>query len=67
MVSIPLERIRAEAKTFKFWRTVALAIAAVLFFVGWVTGKVFSLLWFVAAWCFAAVRIGWRDARRKDA
>lgn len=63
MVSIPLERIKTEAGQLKFWRTVVLVIAAVLFFVGWLVAKVFVVLWGALTWSFAAVKIGWQDAR----
>ncbi len=63
MVSIPLERIRAEASQLKFWRTVVLVIAAVLFFAGWLVGKAFLLVWAALTWSFAAAKIGFLDAR----
>jgi len=39
---------------------VATPLAAVLYAVGWVAGKV-SL---AAAWCWSAMAVGWDEARR---
>jgi hypothetical protein len=39
--------------------TALLVLASVLWFLGWVVGKV----WLVIAWSCAAVKVGWMDAR----
>ena len=41
------------------WRGVLIALAGVLWLVGWLVGKV-SL---VVVWAFVAVKVGWLDAR----
>lgn len=60
---VPLDKITAEARAINFVRTLLTLIAGVLFASGWVAAKVCQGLWFVAAWTFAAVRVGWREAR----
>jgi hypothetical protein len=59
-----VDRVSAEAKQVHFWKTVLLAIAAVLFGLGWLIGKTFTVLWLVCTWTFAAVREGFREARK---
>lgn len=58
------ERIAVEARQVHFWRTVLTVIAGLLYGVGWVTYRSLSGLWFAAAWCGAAVKVGWVEARR---
>lgn len=60
---VPLDKITAEARAINFVRTLLTLIAGVLFTVGWVAAKICKAVWFVAAWTFAAVRVGWREAR----
>lgn len=60
---VPLERITAEARAISFVRTLLTMIAGILFGLGWVIAKTVQGVWFVAAWTFAAVRLGWREAR----
>ena len=55
-----LEDLEAKAREVKPGRAVLTVIAAVLFGVGWVTARVFSVLWLGAMWCGVAVREGWR-------
>lgn len=57
------QRITAEARETHFWRTVLTVVAGLLFGLGWITYKTFAALWFVAAWCGAAVKVGWQEAR----
>jgi hypothetical protein len=51
------ERITREALT---------VIAGLLFGIGWVAYKALAAIWFVLAWCAAAVKVGWREARAAD-
>jgi len=60
------ERITIEARQTHFWRTVLTVIAALLFGVGWLSFKTLAGIWFVAAWCGAAVKVGWQEARTAD-
>jgi hypothetical protein len=57
------ERITVEARQIHFWRTVLTVIAGLLFGLGWITYKAAAGLWLVAAWCAAAVKVGWQEAR----
>ena len=57
---IPLDDITAQAHEVRPGRTVLTVIAAVLFGVGWVTARVFAVLWLSVMWSGVAVREGWR-------
>lgn len=59
-------QVTAEARETHFWRTVLTAIAGLLYALGWLTYKLFAGVWFVMAWCGAAVKIGWREAHSHD-
>lgn len=58
------DRITAEARQIRFWRTVLTVIAGLLFGLGWLTCKVLRGLWLVVAWCSAAVKVGFQEARK---
>lgn len=60
---VPVDRITVEAQHIKPGRTLLLALAGLLYGIGWVTAKAFGLLWFAAAWTATAVKVGWVDAR----
>lgn len=62
--TVPIERISAQAREVRFWRTVLAALAGLLFGLGWLVAKVFGVLWLAAAWSAVAVREGWREGRR---
>ena len=57
---IPLDGITAQAEAVKPGRAVLTVVAAVLFGLGWVTARVFAVLWLAAMWSGVAVREGWR-------
>jgi hypothetical protein len=57
---IPLDDITAQAHAVRPGRTVLTVIAAVLFGVGWVTARVFAVVWLSVMWSGVAVREGWR-------
>jgi uncharacterized membrane protein YedE/YeeE len=63
---VPTERITAQARTLTAARVLLTVIAGVLFGVGWLVAKACAGLWFVLAWCVAAVQVGWHDARGRD-
>ena len=58
-----VERVDAEARTYRFSRAVLNIITAVLFAVGWLIGIVFRGVWLVLAWAWAAAVVGFRTAR----
>ena len=57
---IPLDEITAQAREVRPGRTLLTVVAAVLFGLGWVTARVFSVAWLAAMWSGVAVREGWR-------
>lgn len=61
---VPLDRITVEAQQVRPGRTVLLALAGLLYALGWLTAKAFGLVWFAAAWTGTAVKVGWVDARK---
>ena len=65
---VPVDKISAEARQIHFARTVLTMITAVLYSGGWVLGKIVNGvrgLWMVfVAWPYAAVKVGWKEARR---
>jgi hypothetical protein len=60
---VPVSRITQEAREVRFGRTVLAVIAGLLYGLGWLTAKLFSVVWFALAWAGTAVKIGWVDAR----
>lgn len=58
------ERITVQAREIRFWRTVAMVLAGVLWGVGFLVAKAFGLAWFAAAWSATAVRVGWQEGRK---
>lgn len=61
---VPLDRITVEAQEVRPGRTLLLALAGLLYGIGWLTAKAFGLLWFAAVWTGTAVKVGWTDARK---
>lgn len=57
---IPLDDITTQAQQVRPGRAALTVIAAALFGLGWVTARVFTVLWLSAMWCGVAVREGWR-------
>lgn len=58
--SIPVGRISTEARQIRFAEILLAVIGAVFYGLGWSVSK--ALLG--VAWCLAAVKLGWADARR---
>lgn len=59
-----VDRITAEAKQIHFGRFILIVLASLFFAVGWVAAKTCQVLWLGAAWTFAAVKVGWQEARK---
>ena len=55
-----LDDLAGKAQAVKPGRAVLTVIAAVLFGIGWVTARVFAVLWLAFTWSWVAVREGWR-------
>ena len=64
---VPVDRITAEAKDVEFWRAVLTAVTGVLYGIGWLVGKAFTMVWRVLVWVAVAVKVGWQDARKPKA
>lgn len=62
-----LQQITSQAREIHPGRTLLVFIATLLYGLGWVTAKSFTLLFFVVAWACVAVRAGWRDGRKRSA
>lgn len=60
---VPVDRIGEEARNADPRRVLLTVVAGVLFGAGWVVARAFAIAWLVGAWCFTAVRLGWREAR----
>lgn len=54
---VPVDEIREQAQQIRFWRTLATVIAGLFFLTGWLAART----WLGAAFCFAAVRVGFRQ------
>jgi hypothetical protein len=62
MTTVELARISDQARQIEFRRAFLTALASMLYAVGWITRKVFVVLWLALTWSWVAVRAGWRDA-----
>lgn len=60
---VPVERISAEARQVDVGHTVLTLLAAVLYGIGWLAGKVLGTIWLAIAWSATAVKVGWTEAR----
>lgn len=60
---VPVDRITEQARELHPGRTLLTLLAALLYGLGWLAGKTVMGVWFVLAWSFAAVKVGWTDAR----
>jgi hypothetical protein len=57
---VPVDTITTQAREVHPGRTALTLVAAALFGLGWVTARVFAVLWLAATWSTVAVREGWR-------
>jgi len=60
---VPVDAIAAEADRVDVGRLLLTAVAGLLFAVGWVAGKAFTVVVSVVVWSVAAVKVGWVTAR----
>ena len=61
---VPVDRITAEARAIAPGRALLTLLAGLLYGIGWVAAKTLAVVWLATAWSFAAVKVGWIDARR---
>jgi hypothetical protein len=64
---VPLDRISRRAHAARPGRTAGMAVASVLFALGWVAFKVCAVAWLAVAWCGSAVIEGWQESRKAEA
>jgi len=62
---VPIDEITADARQARPGRALLGLIGGILFALGWLTAKVFGVLFLSGAWCFSAAKIGWRSARNE--
>jgi len=56
---VPLDAITEQARQVRPGRALLTLVAGVLFGLGWVTSRVFAILWLACIWSWTAVRVGW--------
>lgn len=54
---------QVPARRLDVGRALLTALAAVLYLLGWLPSKVGVVVSAAVAWCVAAVKVGWADAR----
>lgn len=59
---VPIDAITADARQAHPGRAALGLIGGLLFMAGWVSRKIFGILFLSGSWCFSAIRIGWRSA-----
>jgi hypothetical protein len=62
---VPLDRISEQAREIRPGHALLTIIAAMLFALGWITAKMLTVAWLAILWSFAAVKVGWQEARPK--
>lgn len=60
---VPVDRITDQARQVHPVRTLLTVLAGVLYGLGWVVAKTFMVVWFAAAWCAVAVKVGFQAGR----
>jgi hypothetical protein len=58
-----LNLITTQAREVRPGHALLTLLGTLLFAVGWVIAKSFGVAWLSGAWCYTAVRMGWRQAR----
>jgi hypothetical protein len=61
---VPVEDIRTRAAEVDPAKLVLALLALPFLIVGWLAGKVWTVLWAVTSWSVAAVQVGWFEARK---
>jgi len=56
---VPVDAITEQARAVRPGRALLTLIAGVLFGLGWVTSRLFAILWLAFIWSWTAVRVGW--------
>lgn len=57
---VPVDAITERARSARPGMVALAVVGGVLFGAGWVTARLFSVLWLCVSWCWAAVAEGWQ-------
>lgn len=60
---VPVDAISQRASQARPGLVALTVVGGVLFGAGWVTARLFSVLWLCVSWCTAAVVEGWTASR----
>lgn len=60
------DEVRAEARELDPVRVLLTLLMVVPFVLGWTVAKIVRAFWFVTAFAWTAVIVGWRTARGED-
>ncbi len=63
---VPVDHISERARKARPGKAAAIVIAGAIFGIAWLTGKLFTVVWFALAWCWMAADEGFRAARGMD-
>lgn len=61
---VPVEDIRTRASEIDPAKLVLALLALPFLVIGWLAGKVWTVLWSITSWSVAAVQVGWLEARK---
>src|SRR5260221_8817989 len=60
---VPVEQITERARSARPGLTLLTLLGGLLFSVGWVSARMFTVSWLCAAWCGSAVAEGWAASK----
>lgn len=63
-ISADARQVRPDEVAARAARLLLTLVASLLFAVGWCAAKTVAGVWLAAVWTFAAVRVGWQEARK---
>lgn len=63
---VPVDRINSRAVEIRPGLVLLSVVGGLLYALGWLAAKTFTLLLTAAVWSAAAVEVGWQDARRSS-
>jgi hypothetical protein len=61
---VMVDDITTRAKEIQFGRVFLTALAGVFYGIGWITARVFGVIWLALTWSAVAVKVGWQEGRR---
>lgn len=63
--TLMIDNVHAQARELRPLRVLLTVLAFPFFVLGWGIRVVVGAVWFVLAWCWAAVVVGWQAAKRE--